>query len=338
MDDRQFESVLDRCLIVLQSGQATIEEVVAHHPEYAQQLIPLLKAAQRTASTTGPRLSDEATAAIQERLLQRAGELRTRSAEHHRPGAFWGRPLHFRLMPVALVLLITLLVSSMWVSSAAAASLPGDVLYPVKRVTERVQLALAFSETNRAWLHIRFAERRLKEVQAVLEQRGQLDEVTLTEVGDETEAALASAEQLGSDRVEVLITLATLTERQQAVLAAVKDKAPPQAQVGLTRAMERSRHGHERAQAALEKRDGGDQTLTPGPTHTPEPSHTPKPTHTPETTRTPKPTQVPKPAHTPRPTHTPKPAHEPKPTNVPGGPPSEVPAGPPANIPGGAGH
>lgn len=334
MNDRQFESVLDRCLMTLQSGRATMEEIVARHPEHAQRLIPLLKAAQRAASISGPWLSDDAVTAIQGRLLQRAGELRTRT-EHHRPVALWGR---FRLMPVALVLLVALLMSGVWVSSAAAASLPGDVLYPLKRVTERVQLALTFSEMNRLWLHIQFAERRLAEVQAVLERRGQLAEVTLAEVGDETEAALASVEQLDSDQVEMLTTLAALTERQQAVLTAVQDKAPPQAQAGLSRAMERSRRGHERAQAMLEKGGKGDQTLTPHPTRTPEPSRTPKPTHTPKATHTPKPTQVPKPAHTPRPTHTPKPAHEPKPTNVPGGPPRDVPLSPTAHSPGGAGH
>ncbi len=304
-------------MTALQSGQATIEEVVARYPEYAQRLVPLLEVALRVVSTTAPQLSDEAMDAIQGRLLRRTVELQARPrAENRRLAVFSQWMPRFRLLPVTLVLLVALLMSGVWVSSATAASLPGDVLYPLKRMTERVQLGLALSETGRIWLHIRFAERRLEEVQAVLEQRGQLDETTLAEVGDETEAALASAEQLSDDQVEVLTTLATLTERQQAVLAAVKDKAPPQAQAGLTRAMERSRRGHERAQVALQGRHQKPPAPTPHPTHTPQPAYTPKPTHTPKPSHTPQPTRSPKPTHTPKPSHEPQPNHTPKPTKA----------------------
>jgi len=337
MDDREFESVLDKCLAEVRAGRATIEEVVARYPRYARRLEPLLRAAQRVATmSSGPQLSDEAVDAIQGQLLRRAAKLRAQCrTERPRPGIFSRLIPRFRLVPMALALLVALFVSGIWVSSVAAASLPGDAFYPVKRVAERVQLSLTFSEAGRAWLHIRFAERRLAEVQEVLEQRGQLDEVTLAEVGDETDVALASAERLGDGRAQVLAALAALTERQQAVLAAVQAKVPPQAQAGLDRAMERSRRGHERARAALEGQDEGGQTATPHPTHTPRPTRTPRPTHTPRPTRTPRPTHTPKPAPTRKPTHTPKPAHTPgpppesKPTRAhPGGKPTGSPGSP----------
>ena len=325
MDDREFESVLDRCLAEVRAGRATIEEVAARYPQYARRLEPLLRAAQRVATmSSGPQLSDEAVDAIQGQLLRRAAKLKAqRRAERPRPGIFSRLIPRFRLVPVALALLVALFVSGIWVSSAAAASLPGDAFYPVKRAAERVQSSLTFSEAGRAWLHIRFAERRLAEVQAVLEQRGQLDEGTLAEVGDETDAALASAERLGDDRAQVLTALAALTERQQAVLAAVQAKVPPQAQAGLDRAMERSRRGHERAQAALEEQDEGGQMATPRPTHTRRPTHTPKPTHTP------RPTPTRKPTHTPKPAHTSGPSPESKPTKAhPGGKPTGSPSPP----------
>ncbi|MBC7252225.1 MAG: hypothetical protein H5T62_18350 [Anaerolineae bacterium] len=303
-NDREFEAVLDRCLADMGEGRATIEELVVRYPQYARRLEPLLRTGQRIISS-GPQLSDEVASAIQERLLRRAAELEgQRRAPRPRRSLFsWLLP-RFRLMPAVLVLLIALLVSGLLVSPVAAASLPGDVFYPVKRAAERVQLGLTFSELGRVRLHIQFAERRLEEVLTLLEQRGQLDEATLAEVGTETDVALTLAEQLGDERDQVLTTLAALTERQQAVLAEVKSKAPPQAQAGLSRAMERSRRGHERAQAALEGagKKKKDQTATPRPTYTPRPTHTPKPTQEPKATHTPKPKHTPKPTHTPRPT------------------------------------
>ncbi|MDY7041581.1 MAG: DUF5667 domain-containing protein [Chloroflexota bacterium] len=318
MNDREFESILDRCLTDVTAGQATIEEILARYPQHARRLEPFLRVAQRVMATTGPRLSDEAVNAIQGQLLRRATELKAqRRVARHRQSLFSRLVPRLRLAPVALALLLVLFGSGIWVSSAAADSLPGDAIYPVKRAAERVQMSLTFSEIGRVRLHIKFADRRLEEVQAILEQRGEFDGATLAEVGDETEAALASAEGLDEGREQALTTLATLTERQQAVLAAVQAKAPPQAQAGLNRAMERSRHGHERARAALEKRGEESQKTTPRPTHTPKPTRTPKPDHTPKPTRTPKPDHTPKPTHTPKPVHTPKPTHTPQPTHTP---------------------
>ena len=53
------------------------------------------------------------------------------------------------------------------VSSASGEAIPGDALYPVKRQTERAQLALAGSEVNKGQLYLGFARTRLREAQAV---------------------------------------------------------------------------------------------------------------------------------------------------------------------------
>lgn len=53
------------------------------------------------------------------------------------------------------------------VSTASGDAIPGDTLYPVKRQTERAQLALAGSDVNRGQLYLGFARTRLSEAQAV---------------------------------------------------------------------------------------------------------------------------------------------------------------------------
>jgi Domain of unknown function (DUF5667) len=53
------------------------------------------------------------------------------------------------------------------VSVASTDSLPGDALYPVKRSSERAQLALASSDLSRGQLHLEFANSRLREAKLV---------------------------------------------------------------------------------------------------------------------------------------------------------------------------
>ena len=53
------------------------------------------------------------------------------------------------------------------VSVASTDSIPGDALYPVKRSSERAQLALASSDLSRGQLHFEFANSRLREAAQV---------------------------------------------------------------------------------------------------------------------------------------------------------------------------
>jgi hypothetical protein len=65
------------------------------------------------------------------------------------------------------LLLLVLLISTTVIASAS--SLPGDPLYPVKLVSEQVQLMVARGEAQRATLEVRFEERRLQEAQMVVQ-------------------------------------------------------------------------------------------------------------------------------------------------------------------------
>jgi len=162
---------------------------------------------------------------------------------------------------------------------ASTDSLPGGPLYGVKRATEQVQLFLAPAGTKRSELHIRFAQKRMEEVQALAEIKGQVAEEALVAMAEETELALEEAEKTpAQDKLALLDKLVNLTQRQQAVLGRVQTKAPAAAQKGLSRALKASQQGYEKVREALEKEKSGRDVK---PTKPPKPTETPKPIHAP---------------------------------------------------------
>ncbi len=78
--------------------------------------------------------------------------------------------------------------------SAAQQSLPGDVLYNVKRINERAQIQLA-SLDRRAILHTEFAQRRLREVEQLQSNTSTRDTSIVTETMNAYTQEVASANQ-----------------------------------------------------------------------------------------------------------------------------------------------
>jgi hypothetical protein len=69
------------------------------------------------------------------------------------------------LRPVLTVFLIFGLILGSGLSvSAAEASLPGDVLYPLKLVTEEIQMTLTFKDEKKTEMHVELAGKRINEV------------------------------------------------------------------------------------------------------------------------------------------------------------------------------
>jgi len=279
MTEPKLEAILDECLHDMSTRGETIERCLQRYPQHAGQLASLIQVADHIWRTSHPTLSVSATKAIERRLLERATELRRSRAKPSR----WSLPFSLRpLGTVAATLIVVLalvLAGGGGIVYASTDSLPGSPLYSVKRATEQVQLFLAPTGTKRAVLHTEFAQRRLEEVQALAEIKGQVDEEALAAIAEETELALEEAEKApAQDKPALLDKLVSLTERQQAVLERVWDKVPEAAQKGLNRALEVSQRGHERASEALEKEKPGRDvkpTKPSKPTKAPEPSHAP---------------------------------------------------------------
>jgi len=278
MTEPDLEAILDECLREMSLRGESIERCLQRCPQHAEQLASLVQMADHIRKTNHPTLSAPVTRAIEQRLLRRTAELRRARARRSLSLPFSLRPL-VTVAATLMVVLALVLAGGGGIVYASTDSLPGSPLYGVKRATEQVRLFLIPTETGRAELHIKFAQRRLEEVQALAEIKGQVDEEALAAMAEETRLALEEIDKVpAQNKATLLDKLVSLTERQQSVLKGVQAKAPEAAQKGLNRALEASQQGHERAREALEKEKPGRDVK---PAKSPVPTKVPKPTRAP---------------------------------------------------------
>ena len=363
-----IEDILAQCLTDLEQG-SSVEDCLARYPKHRDELEPLLRVAQqvRSAPDVGPSPAFRQTARA--RIVRRIRD-RESTGQHQRVPGHAGllarlmssiripTPVRRFAVPAMAAITVILLLGTLGVGAvyASAGSLPGDSLYPVKLAGERVRLALAFSDSGEAKLHLRLASERLEEAAAVVERNG-ADEIEplMGRYAAHVEAASSVLEHQHARGEDVASLAARFQERlarHEEVLSRVQEKVPGEARFAVEQALTASR----RAQDRIPKRPEvpptagptstptvtstftasptGTETARPGPTNTPTvtsepaqksgPSETPVP---PGQTRTPQPpgqTRTPEPpgqTRTPQPpgqTCTPEPPGQTKTPQPPG--------------------
>ncbi len=121
---------------------------------------PLVQVAQRLADEQPPVLSAAVRRRMEQRVLGAAGD-QSASARVYRFPRRW-----VTLASAAAAVLMVLFV----VPLVSAAAVPGDVLYPVKRAGERVQLAAAGVFDRQAEIYLQLAQRRADEALTLLDR------------------------------------------------------------------------------------------------------------------------------------------------------------------------
>ncbi len=269
-DNLDFEHVLGICLDRLQDGD-TLEACLVSYPLYASRLAPLLRVAAILQTPESRPMPAEGFRVGEARFLAHAAQLRARQQQTspvHQGGVLSSLLGSTRRLVIASVVSVLLLcgVLSAGTVSAASASLPGSRLYPVKRATEVLVSSVALTPQLQTRVHLAWAERRLHEAEALMARDGVVDEAVLVALEDQTELALAAAEQADPDQLTAVVGH---TERQQAVLSQLLNKAPQVARPGLERALAASAQGQARAQSALERARPRRPDASPGPIITP---------------------------------------------------------------------
>ena len=171
---KNLEQIFEECLERIFQGES-IESCIMRYPKEAASLEPLLRTVlgvSNRAATLKPDPEFKARArmridsawhyAAQHKAVQKAG------------GFSWQRSWAFALSAIVL-----LLFGSVGTAFASAAAMPDEPLYGTKLATEQVQLALTFSEENKAALHASFAEQRAQEI-ATMAEEGKSDYLVAT--------------------------------------------------------------------------------------------------------------------------------------------------------------
>lgn len=223
-----IEEILDRCTERMRAGEGC-EEILREHPQEAGELRALLPLAADLQRLPDPQPSFAAIGALTAKLgaERQAAKPRVR---------FFSLPV---LARAAAILLFVLVLG--WGGVAASSNtVPGDFLYPVKRLTERVQFFLTVNREDKVELRIVFSEERLKEaVRKHVAGQG-IDSALLTAMLDEAKAAADSASALSPDGRRFLVPrVAYSAEFQRRTLEEMQARASAGERQALTPYVER---------------------------------------------------------------------------------------------------
>jgi len=181
----EIEQILQTCLEDIRTRRETLETALAQQPVLKGQLRPELEAAVwfwQQSILFNPRPGY--ISASRDRLVDRIRR-EAQPSDCHPSRRFSFSSLIFNLkrnlfpslrMVVIMVLAAFVVFSTFGVVQASLNSLPGDSLYGVKTGLEQTALSLSFSKVNNADLHIKYARRRLLEMQ-MLTLEGRFDEM-----------------------------------------------------------------------------------------------------------------------------------------------------------------
>ena len=259
MKVQPYEQLLERCLQeVARTGDA--EAVLAHYPQHADRLRPLLQVALATsqmyADVPAP---PRGLAAGRRRLLETAAQQRvqapaTRTLSHNTER----KPkmqLLFATKIISAVLAVVVSLSAVGGGAAVAASgsIPGDVLYPVKLTGEDLRLSLASTPEAQVALSLQFADQRVAEIRAMVGRERQVPDTVVTRMEQHIFRAMNQAARASDEEMPGLLErIMQRTQAQVQALEQLRARAQEQNQAQLAKAERICEQAHEEARAGLD--------------------------------------------------------------------------------------
>jgi hypothetical protein len=158
---QHFFDILEDCLQALERGEP-LEAILARYPDLSADLRPVLESAQAARAMHSREIPAAVRARGRARVLAAAARLRQAPTPHHRIGRIW------RVLIAVLASLTFLAASSGGLIVASAAALPGDALYPIKRVLENTRLQFTNDPVQKQVLTQQFSQLRVDETQTLL--------------------------------------------------------------------------------------------------------------------------------------------------------------------------
>ncbi len=227
--NRSPEELLDICLEMAWRGEDW-KSFLAGYPAHSGDVEPLVRLALGFREAAEP--LDAPVPGLSETLLRMGRELARRERDREEKaarrrawsfGGMWGSA--WAKAVFAALVLFVLGASAVELS---ARTVPGNLLYPVKILTERVRFALASDPEDRVELRITFSERRLDEVVKIFREGQGADRELVSAMLDEARAALDDAAKLPETKSSAYKTrIASLEGIQKERLRSVERWIPP---------------------------------------------------------------------------------------------------------------
>ncbi len=219
--DFNIEDILDDCIAEIRAGK-TIEDTLNQYPQLADELRPLLNIAGKLNKLPAPSVSANGLMHTMAVLSTQNANLKKRLQQ--RRITVFSKPV---LIRIAAAIMIVFIVGWTAVTSSAQA-LPGDILYPVKLLTERVRFFLTVNHEDKAELRLTFSDERLKELVKKYGKNGAIDKNLLIAMLNEAKLAVQTSPKLPEISRKLLICRAAyLSEFQEKTLQELKDQVKP---------------------------------------------------------------------------------------------------------------
>lgn len=215
----KVEQILHQVVEELERGES-VDECLKKHEAYESYLRPLLLLVKGIESIPKPQPRPEAVAEMFARLSGIAAQQGTRRRFFLIDALLARGPVLVKAF--AVVLLVTLIGWTTVLLSAK--SLPGDMLYPIKTFSERIQYFLTINPQGKAELHLVFAGKRTDEFVRTLKPGEKLNRGLLMRMLEETRMAFDNATELSQEQSLLLYEkLRICNERQMTILAQCED-------------------------------------------------------------------------------------------------------------------
>ncbi|UCD18727.1 MAG: hypothetical protein JSU64_04695 [candidate division WOR-3 bacterium] len=215
--NQKIEEIFDRLLAEVAGGRS-VDDCLNDYPDHAEALLPLLQLAEELRDLPKP----EPTSGAVREVVKKVQAARAHSQRFSLRGLF-----RVGVVPVrVLAVLFLVFFFEITTVSLSAKTLPGHMLYPLKRFAEDVQHFLTVDSEVRATIHIVLADRRTYEFACLPTTDAKVNEFLLAEMLQEIEYALKHVGGLSSESaVRVIDQIYDCHQFQLQVLEETKDTA-----------------------------------------------------------------------------------------------------------------
>ncbi|MDD5701210.1 MAG: DUF5667 domain-containing protein [Dehalococcoidales bacterium] len=205
----KIEVILTECVKEIRTGKSTLTECLERYPSQRQVLEPLLRIALNIQEPPAFNLDPAYKHSAKAQLLQ---QIRARKPVKSRSWIdifSFGLPRQLVWARVAVMAVIGVIIISLMGGStayAAQSSLPGEVLYPVKKGTEEVRLWAAGDNADKAELNMAFARVRLDELNRLASRNSSQTELAVQGYRNNLRAAESNLQSItnAATRVNML--------------------------------------------------------------------------------------------------------------------------------------